>query len=396
MSTPVPPDPADPASSPGPDDQSRWAPGSPAPAPQPTGWTAPTQPGWTSPATDPAQPAGQVPPTPRWSAPGQVPPALAWAPAPQPGVVPLRPLTLGDLFDGTFRAIRANPAVMFGFSVAVLAIISVIGALIELPFTSSLDGIVSDPQAAIPDEDDLGQLASWMASTLTGSGISSVLTQFATVILSGMLALSVADAVLGRITPLGETWTRIRPRLLALIGVTILTFLIEFAVLVVGVVIVAAVLVAIVGGGDSSFGWAFLVIVLAVLVLLAVYLFLATRLIFAPISVVLENMGPGRALARSWRLTSSSFWRVLGRNVLISIVTSVAVGIVGGGVGALSALITMATSVGLATVITGVLTGIISGFVLPVTAGFRTLMYIDERIRQENLAPILARAAQEI
>ena len=40
-----------------------------------------------------------------------------WAPPPvQRGIIPLRPLNLGEVFDGAIRAVRANPTVMFGFA----------------------------------------------------------------------------------------------------------------------------------------------------------------------------------------------------------------------------------------------------------------------------------------
>src|SRR5699024_12700152 len=49
------------------------------------------------------------------------------------------------------------------------------------------------------------------------------------------------------------------------------------------------------------------------------------RIYFAMPIVVLERLGPGQALARSWRLTRGSWWRMFGivllTLVLVSVVT---------------------------------------------------------------------------
>src|SRR3954471_436791 len=87
----------------------------PAPPPPPAGWGAPPPPpaGWGQP---PPPPAGWgPPPAPGW---GTGPPSGygSWTPPVQPGVVPLRPLGLGELFDGAVQTMRQNPRVMFGVS----------------------------------------------------------------------------------------------------------------------------------------------------------------------------------------------------------------------------------------------------------------------------------------
>src|SRR5690625_3944619 len=49
-------------------------------------------------------------------------PTAAMAPpiAAQPGIIPLRPLTLGEIYDGAFRAVRTNPGVMFGLAAVIV------------------------------------------------------------------------------------------------------------------------------------------------------------------------------------------------------------------------------------------------------------------------------------
>lgn len=330
----------------------------------------------------------------RPSQPGQFPPyAASWAPSPQPGVIPLRPLQLGDLFDGTFRAIRSNPAVMFGFSVALLAVLSLISAAVQAAFSSSFYSIIDDPQAAL--DDDLTSTASGLSSLLVSNLGTSALTMLATAILSGILALTVSDAVLGRVTALGDAWSRVRPRLWPLIGTSVLMGIIQTVAVVVVLALFAIPLVIAFSSNSDPGAVAVLPLLLGIPVALAAMLFLTVRLLFAPMTVVLEDLGPIAALKRSWALTRGGFWRICGRLLLIGLITAVASGIIGGAVGILGSLFMFITSPAVGVAITAFLTGTASGLVVPIAAAFETLMYVDERMRRENLAPVLARAAQE-
>lgn len=360
------------------------APGQPGHGP--TGY-GPTGPGSSSGAGGPGQPG-------RPGQPGQFPPyAASWAPSPQPGVIPLRPLQLGDLFDGTFRAIRSNPAVMFGFSVALLAVLSLIGAAVQAAFSSSFYSIIDDPQAAL--EDDLTNTASGLASLLVSNLGTSALTMLATAILSGILALTVSDAVLGRVTALGDAWSRVRPRLWPLIGTSVLMGIIQTVAVVVVLAVFAIPLVISFSSNSDPGATAVLPLLIGIPVALAAMLFLTVRLLFAPMTVVLEDLGPIAAIRRSWTLSRGGFWRICGRLLLIGLITAVASGIVGGAVGVLGSLFILVTSPAVGVAITAFLTGTASGLVVPIAAAFETLMYVDERMRRENLAPVLARAAQE-
>src|SRR5918996_5880110 len=78
----------------------------------------PQQPGggWSGPYPPGAYPPGQAPP-PGWYGYGP--------PPPRPGIIPLRPLGLGDILDGTVKMIRSNPKATLGLS----AIVGVVAAL---------------------------------------------------------------------------------------------------------------------------------------------------------------------------------------------------------------------------------------------------------------------------
>ena len=100
-------------------------------APRPPCWAAPAGPGAPPPETvpRPARPPRRPPAAAvglgtaaarRVGVVGPAappPPGLSWRPqALQPGIIPLRPLGMGEIYDGAFRAVRANPRVMFGLA----------------------------------------------------------------------------------------------------------------------------------------------------------------------------------------------------------------------------------------------------------------------------------------
>jgi hypothetical protein len=51
-------------------------------------------------------------------------------PAPRPGIIPLRPVGVGEILDGAFTAVRRNLKATLGISAAVMVICSVVVALL--------------------------------------------------------------------------------------------------------------------------------------------------------------------------------------------------------------------------------------------------------------------------
>lgn len=361
-------------------------------------------PGWTPAGQDAPSPAQGASPTSSWEPPPgaghDAPPAWgapvapSWQPSPQPGVVPLRPLVLGDLFDGTFRAVRSNPAVMFGFSVLVMAVVSLVSAVVEWLTSGSLLASLDDPQGALTGEDSLTEVASQLSGMVTGTLGTSVLTTLATILVTGVLALSVADAVLGKVTDLGDAWTRVKPRILPLVGWTILSALIVSGAFFLVLALFGLPLILTLSGGNTPGAGSVLTLVLGVLVALLVTLFLSTRLLFGSVALVLEEIGPLAALRRSWTLTGPSFWRVLGRMVLITLVTAAATGVIAGAVSILGGVVMVLGDQAFGSALVTFLSGTVSGFVIPIAAAFETLMYLDERMRQENFAQTLLDATR--
>ncbi len=120
--------------------------------------------------------------------------------------------------------------------------------------------------------------------------------------------------------------------------------------------------------------------------------------------MVLENLGVFAAIGRSWSLTRKNFWRLLGINILTTIITSMVAGIFGGIASALSVIFVVAgssspedaiTSINTAYILTMVVSTIAQLLILPFTSSVNALLYIDLRMRKEGLDVELRNAVAE-
>ena len=408
-------------------------PGFTAPGTQPTqpGFVAPgtqpTQPGFTAPGTQPAQPGFVAP---GFTAPGTQPlsplPApqngqprpdagpgasgysqsTSWAWAAKPGIIALRPLTLSDLMSGSFAALRRNPKVLFGYTIVIMTIVALVNGLaVFMPFYSlmTLSGSTSDPQASY--NDFLASSSLSLISMLLGYVVLFLATFLGGALINGVLSVTVSQMVIGKKITFGQAWSMVRRRLLPMIGASFLLFLIiAIPMILWGVGFLAMMIWSLESKIADSL--AAVMFFIGLPLMLALYS-LTVRFLYAPICAVLEHKGPIQSLKRSWTLTSGAFWMTLGRVLLIGVVCGVIVGIIstlisGIVMGIGFAFLSSAsfddpnTAWGFAVllVITSALQTLVYSLVLPIMSAYQTLMYVDQKIRKENFALVLAQASQ--
>lgn len=347
----------------GPDGSQGPAPSAPPPAPVPPGVpTAPAPPpGWGG----PQQPAWGAPQG--WGGPAQ---------AARPGVVPLRPLGLGELLDGAVSVVRRYPRPSLGLSavVAVLSTVLNIGLMLLLPVSTLGGGGGEDPTT--------GELGAGVASLL-GQVVIAVLVG---IVLTGVITSVIGKAVLGQPFTTGQAWAQVRPLLGRLLGVTLLTgLLISLAVAV--PVVLALVIVS--AGGD---GLLLLGVPLGIAgVAASVYLFV--RFALAAPALVLERSGVRDALRRSNVLVRDSFWRTLGVLLLTQVIVQVVSGFLQAPFLFLNGLDGDVTRLG--QVVSAIGAGIALTITAPFSSGVTALLYIDRRIRSEGLDVALAASAAQ-
>lgn len=311
-------------------------------------------------------------------------------PVHRPGVIALRPLTLGDLFDGAFKTIRRNPGAMVGLAAAVTALFLVVPTVVTLALAAAGD-LSSGFFDAVAEEGGAGDL-----NTLSVvSNLGSVFAVGATVLLNGMLVKVVAEAVLGRRTTAGQAWAATRGRLVRLVGLVLLNFLLT--ILLIALPVALGVLVGLQAGVGPGLAVGVPSVLLAVVVL--VFVQIRYFLLAAP-ALMLERIGIAPSLRRSAELSRDQFWRLFGIYLLTALVVGlvsqvVAVPLSLLGVGA--SFVFPGTGGALALVFSNYFAQLLIGATTtPFTAAVVALQYIDQRIRKEGLDVALIAAAQQL
>ncbi|MEU0255883.1 hypothetical protein ABZ299_26115 [Streptomyces sp. NPDC006184] len=388
----------------------KWSEEQPPPGqwPAPTGAPSPDQapppgPGWDG--RHPGGPGGWGTPGPGpggyagYGAPGGHP---AWGggwggppPAAKPGVIPLRPLGVGEILDGAVSTMRTHWRTVLGIALAVALITDISLVVLQgLVLDDALARTSLDSRTATPDE-----VFRALRETMIGSGIVTVISVAAIIVATALLATITSRAVLGRTIGIGEAWREARPQLPRLAGLLLLLGLIIVGVFVAGAL--PGFLVQQTGGSEAG-GSALLAF--GLLGAVAVALWLAIRYNLAAPALVLERQGVVKALSRSAKLVRGAWWRVLGIQALAWIISSIvsaivtipfaAIGAAVSGHGMNDFLTTGNGHIGWTfLIIRGIGSLIGTTLTLPISAGVTVLLYIDQRIRREALDLELARAA---
>ncbi|MCP9945648.1 hypothetical protein LUX12_13950 [Streptomyces somaliensis] len=384
-------------------DSPGWAsPGSPPPSddrgagsPRPAGEQDGPAPNWSGNQPPPGQwspsapgPGDRVPPGPGWGG----GPYGGWArpPAPKPGVIPLRPLGAGEILDGAVATLRTHWRTVLGITLTVSVVVQLAEVLLHryvLPRQPAIDPDASPSEA-------LEQVGESLRASMIATVPSSLLAMTAMFVTTALLTFVVSRSVLGRPVTLEEVWRDARPRLVPLLGLTLL-----LPLMVTGIVL-AGVVPGWVVGSEAGV----VLMVVGVLAALLVVCWLTVRFSLSYSVVMLERQGVVASLRRSARLVRGSWWRVFGILILTVLLTFLVMMIVvipftllafavgGEGMGGLLA--------GEAPrydwtflIVTGIGAVIGSAIVYPISAGVPVLLYVDLRIRREALDLELARAA---
>ena len=309
----------------------------------PGGWTNPDQPrSDLPPAPPPPQPSGHG----------------------KPGVIPLRPLSVGEILDGAVTTMRRHPALVFGMSALVAVISAALTFGANYLLLRDLPDLVA-PGPAASEQEQLNYASALLRQTSGSLGVTLVITVLTRTFLSGFMTVVVGKAVLGRPVALREALTELRPRLLPLLALTIVY------TIIVGVAAIFFVIPGI---------WLYVLFSLA-----------------AP-ALVLERSGIGEALSRSRLLVRGTWWRVFGV-LLLTVIAAVIISTILQipfnlqlGVGNIDSAELASMSVG--TQLLSALGQVVAETVVtPFVAGATVLLYIDQRMRKEGMDIQLARAA---
>ncbi|MFJ5291576.1 MULTISPECIES: hypothetical protein [unclassified Streptomyces] len=400
-------------------------------------------PGWASPGSAPsdgqepgvprpAEPTGQGESAPKWST--DQPPAAQWTPpspppvppqqtargpraqagggsGPQnlgwggqqqggwghqqpvvakPGIIPLRPLGVGEILGGAVSTMRAHWRTALGLTIGVAAVIQLCSILVQhyvIPEPVQIDS------GASPSE-QLHQSLDSLKSSLAGLGPVYAITLIGTIFTTAILTMVVSRSVLGRPVTLADAWREARPQLSRLVGLSLLLPVVYAAVVTIGL------LPGLLAGGPAGAGLAALGGLAATVVV--IWLWICFSL--AGPALMLERQGIAAALRRSAKLVKGVWWRIFGITLLALLLTVLVSGLIDL---PFNAVATIADGKGISDlvsdttpafgwpylIISGIGAMLTTALSYPFTAGVTVLLYVDQRIRREALDIDLARSA---
>ena len=319
-----------------------------------------------------------------------------WNTAPAPGGVPLRPLSLGDIFNGAVTLARRNLAATFGLTAIVMSVYGVAAALTERVYLTRL---ASFQQTFQPGQQPTQQQVSDLFSSLFGVVVPVVvgllvLSLLVYAALTGLLSVVIGRGILGNKVSLSQVWRAGR------VGAVLVALVL---LLLLGVVPPAVIALAVLGLAALHVAPAAIAVGVLGGLGVAVYeLVLLIRLSLTLPTLVLERISPAAAIRRSWQLSNRSFWRLLGILLLTLLVVVVATYVLTIPVFVAEALIsgsggllTASASTSIVSLLVSIAGSIVAATVtMPFAAGVVVLLYADMRIRREGLDLTLREAAQ--
>lgn len=279
-------------------------------------------------------------------------------PSRRTGIVPPRPLQLGDVLGGTFRSVRFAPATMFGIPM----IAYLIAQLLALAVAAFLD------RTSLQTSSNEFEVLTTLATTTQVVG--AIVGSFVGALVSMALLPTVIAGVAGRRTDPSEAMRNLGRRCWAAIGYWLIT----------GLVLVAptALTPLLTGSTEALAGLLGLVALLGL-----VSLALTPKILFAPCAIAVEGLGPIRALRRSWQLSRGRYWPILGTYLLTAFLISLASSTVAGVFSFAIMMFGLENPVFLVigTAASQLMSSILS---VPLTNGLVGLLYVDTRIRTEG------------
>lgn len=249
-------------------------------------------------------------------------PGYWWAP--KPGIIPLRPLSLGDILGGAFGVLKWNPKATLVPSVVVAAISGTLLAVVGFLLEKGLLVNVKMPTAGETLTPE--QVKSFLvpiAEFAAVFGVVAVIVAIVTsALLTGTLTVAVGQGVLGKKEPLGSALRAALARTGPLVATVVLpaVFIGLGWVAAVGVCVGFAVLLA---AAAHLVAIGVLVGVLGYLTATVFAVIIGIRWSLAVPIVMLERRNPLASLGRSWQLVRGNAWRVFGITLVTGLIIDV-------------------------------------------------------------------------
>jgi uncharacterized membrane protein len=260
------------------------------------------------------------------------------------GPLPLHPMSLPDILDGSFNLFKAEFRSIVLVTAAFLVPVQIVAAFLQRDYLGGAGfiSLFTDPSTAESALDSGTAGQGW--ATLLGLAAGVLIVPF----VAGAVSRIVSAAYLGERMSPRDALRAVGSKWWAFIVAWILVHLLEA---------VGAVFCVVPG--------------------------LMVMALFVPVAptIAIEGLGPIKAMRRSFRLVKPRLWPVLGIALLSGLVASTVSSVIGGVPSAMSLVVGLEWGWPLLAV-GSILSGLVS---TPLIAIVATLVYYDGRIRQEGL-----------
>jgi hypothetical protein len=296
----------------------------------------------------------------------------------------LRPLSLGELLDRSFALYRRHFRTVVAIMVPPSVLAMIVGVVQHLmqQFITGAD-LRADAATVFP------VVFAWAVSMVAGMLVYLVAYMFAL----GATTLAVSELYLGRPATASASYRAMRPRIGSLL-LLLLLLLVRFG----GVILVAAVVMAVVAGALAVISPVLsgLGVVIGIVLTIVLMMFLTLRYSLAVPALVLEGVTASTAIARSVSLIQGNVLRCLVLMIFAYMIALVTGAIFQGPFQAAAYMAGPETATAFWLTLAGVFTGSIAGAISgPVMIVAFALLYYDIRIREEGLDLQLMMAALE-
>ena len=283
----------------------------------------------------------------------------------------LRPLSIGELLDRTFRIFRKH----FLTFVLIAIIMQLPVSILQVGSALMVNNFALGTMAGNPFDNPEIILPTMLVSL--GIGFASfIITQVGT----AALTQAVSDSYLGRTVSFDSAFSRMGNTWFKLILATIVGGFFMFGLLI---PIMLGSFIPCLGFFIALIGMFFLGAVASILFSLL------------PPVVVLERASVIDAVKRAWTLSRLRFWWVLGYLVLLTVLTFVIIFGPAAAIGVVLGLVLGEMSILVQSIVQQSATLVLTAVFLPIRIAAITLMYFDLRIRFEGFDLVVLASANE-
>jgi hypothetical protein len=286
-----------------------------------------------------------------------------WAVASSAGPVRFRPMPLPELLDELFRVYRRHFSLIVGVAL-IVALPGLVWSLVTGTYkvtTSSYSQLFPIPGTNAPATPNLNSQET--SNLLIALGLGGLGGLILLPISVGAVFRAATDVLLGRPATIASVLRETLARYLPLFGLILLSVVIAvgwFIAFFIGLVLLVLPGLAVVGFG----------------------IYLGVRWSLSVAALMAEDIGPVKAMSRSWNLVSGQWWRTFGVLLVVAIMQF----IIGLALGFLFGIIAgVATSGDLQLAVASVGSALLSAVISPIVTIAVTLLYFDLRVRKEGL-----------